>query len=286
MNELITIEKAQVMDVFTKREVINPILEKIKHATDNVGTDVTTDKGRKAIASMAYRVAQSKTYIDSHGKELAAELKELPKIVDANRKYARDYLDKLKSEIRKPLDEYEQEQEKIKMLAQIEKDHEQALLDHLEWEKMQAEKRLREEQERKEYEERVRKQAMEDAEKEAERKAQQAIIEAKAAQIAAEKEAARLQEQQEREIKQAELRERQKAKDEAERIAREQRIVKEKEEQKKLRAEKEKMRQENIDNVHQSIINDFMKIGLNKEQSQYILDAVANNKIERMRINY
>ena len=122
------------MDVFTKRELITPLLEKIEHVATKETFDVSTDKGRKAIASMAYRVAQSKTYIESHGKELAAELKELPKLVDSNRKYVKDFLDALKDKVRKPLDEWEAEQESIKLKAKIELDHEVALLDNIEWE--------------------------------------------------------------------------------------------------------------------------------------------------------
>lgn len=101
--EIITIKKSQAMDIFTKRELITPLLEKIEHVATQENFDASTDKGRKAIASMAYRVAQSKTYIESHGKELASELKELPKLVDSNRKYSKDFLDNLRDRVRKPL---------------------------------------------------------------------------------------------------------------------------------------------------------------------------------------
>ncbi|OCS62006.1 hypothetical protein BBZ50_02590 [Escherichia coli] len=47
--------------------------------------DITTAKGRKEIASLAYKVAQTKTYLDGLGKDLVAELKEIPKLIDANR---------------------------------------------------------------------------------------------------------------------------------------------------------------------------------------------------------
>jgi len=69
--------------------------------------DVTTEEGRKEIASVAYKVARSKTAIDDVGKNHAAEMKKAIKIIDARRKFARDTLDALKLEIRKPLDDYE-----------------------------------------------------------------------------------------------------------------------------------------------------------------------------------
>lgn len=69
--------------------------------------DVTTEEGRKEIASVAYKVARSKTAIDDVGKNHAAEMKKAIKIIDARRKFARDTLDALKLEVRKPLDDYE-----------------------------------------------------------------------------------------------------------------------------------------------------------------------------------
>jgi hypothetical protein len=279
MNELITIEKAQAMDIFTRRELIAPLLEKIKHAATQQEADITTDKGRKEIASMAYRVAQSKTYIESHGKELAAELKELPKLVDKNRKYARDFLDSLKDEVRKPLDAWEAEQAAIKLKAEIEEAHGEALIVHAEWLNAQEQKRIKEEQERKEYEERIRREAEDRATREAEEKAQRAIIEAKAAQLAAEQEAKRMQENSQREIEMAEQRARQEAQKEAEQL-------KAKEEEKRLIKERRKREASNIDKVHRSIINDLMAIGLNSEQANYILDAVQENKIKALRIEY
>lgn len=112
-NELVVIEKCNVMTVFTEQGQIDPILQKIADDARSIVADVNTAKGRKEIASVAYRVAQSKTYLDGLGKELVADMKELPKKVDASRKQVRDFLDALKDEIRKPLDDWESEQARI-----------------------------------------------------------------------------------------------------------------------------------------------------------------------------
>ena len=58
---------------------------------------------------LAYKVAQTKTYLDGLGKDLVAELKEIPKLIDANRKTVRDRLDELKAKARQPLTDYEEE---------------------------------------------------------------------------------------------------------------------------------------------------------------------------------
>lgn len=69
--------------------------------------DITTQPGRNAIASMAAKIARSKTYLDNLGKLYVDELKELPKQVDAERRAMRNRLDALKDEIRAPLTEWE-----------------------------------------------------------------------------------------------------------------------------------------------------------------------------------
>lgn len=115
MSELIVIEKKNAMQVFSEEGAIEPILQRIEGEVRALATaDVSTAKARKEIAGVAYRVAQSKKYIDDIGKELVDDLKSLPKRIDATRKAARERLDALRDEIRKPLDEWEAEQARIK----------------------------------------------------------------------------------------------------------------------------------------------------------------------------
>ena len=100
-------EKQQALEVFTVAKGLDPWLEKITVEAKSLVADLSTKKGRDAIASMAYKVRQSKTALDKIGKELVDQLKEQPKLVDAERKRMRDYLDSLAEEVRKPLDEFE-----------------------------------------------------------------------------------------------------------------------------------------------------------------------------------
>lgn len=105
--EIAVIEPAQVLTVFTESGAVDPILERIRREIDEFTPDVSTAKGRKEIASIAYRVAQSKTYLEGVGKRLADEQKEIPKKIDATRKRIRDTLDKWRDEVRAPLTEWE-----------------------------------------------------------------------------------------------------------------------------------------------------------------------------------
>ncbi len=111
---LITIEIATALDVFTNPKKLDALIEEVKSQTINLVFDINTPAGRKDIASVAYRIARTKTYLDDIGKDLVSEYKELPKRIDAGRKLARDTFDSLKEQVRKPLDEWEAQQEILK----------------------------------------------------------------------------------------------------------------------------------------------------------------------------
>lgn len=85
--------------------------EAIKAETDKLVPDLTTERGRAAIASMAFKVAKTKTAIDAAGKTLKEEAQDTVTKVDAARKLIRDRLDALKDEVRKPLTEWEEAEE-------------------------------------------------------------------------------------------------------------------------------------------------------------------------------
>lgn len=109
--ELVTIPKETALSVFTTPKAIEPYLARIRQELDAFVPDATTEKGRKAIASIAYRVSQSKSYLEGVGKALADEQKEIPKKIDACRRHIKDTLDKWRDEIRKPLTDWEDAEE-------------------------------------------------------------------------------------------------------------------------------------------------------------------------------
>lgn len=192
ITDLVVIEKKNAMAVFTNNDQLDPLIELIEKEARSLVPDVTTKKGRDAIASMAHKVARSKTYIDNAGKDLVAELKALPKQIDESRRVARERLDALKDEVRRPLTEWEAEQERIKaeeamlalhaealamneefdrqLAARIESDHEMALLMNDAFDREQAEKKAEAERQRIAREEEIKRQAEEKAKREAEEK--------------------------------------------------------------------------------------------------------------------
>lgn len=311
-NELVVIEQATALDLFTAPEKVNQMLEHIKSLAEEerkeLDSDLSVAKNRKAFASLAYKVAQTKTYIDKEGKAVVDKLKELPKKVDASRKLFRDELDALSTEIRKPLTEWE-EKEKAREEAealkkQIEIDHEEALQMNELFDLRKAE----EERQRIAREEEMKRQAAEQARLEAERKAQQEI-EASAKREREAKEAAERAEREKQEAIQRAEQAAKEAKEKAERDAKEalERAEREKQlaieaERKKAReaeqarlAEEERKRQEEAkrqaDKEHrrkynQEILQALVSYGFDEKLATEFIKLVASNKIPHMTMNY
>lgn len=220
--ELIVIEPAKALQVFTDEAARKPILDAVKAKVDAFIPDVTTAKGRGDIKSFAYLIAQAKVKADKIGAEISAAQKELPKKIDAGRADMKSFLENLQKEVRKPLDEWEAEQARIKaeeeakkaaeeLAKQKEIDHESALIENeLFTIKRDEEKRLAEEAQAKRDEE-IRKEAAENARIEAEKKAENERLasarreaEAKLAAERAEKEKVEAQERARLQAEQAE----------------------------------------------------------------------------------
>lgn len=106
--EIALVPKENALQVYSTENGLDPYLQQIRTEIDAFEPDTSTRKGREAIASIAHKIARSKTALDSIGKDLVAELKEVPKKIDAERKRMRDLLDAWKDEVRRPLTEWEE----------------------------------------------------------------------------------------------------------------------------------------------------------------------------------
>ncbi|MBQ5150355.1 hypothetical protein FDK32_21070 [Citrobacter freundii] len=320
VTDLVVIEKSSAMAVFTNNEQLDPIIEKIEKEARSLVPDVSTKKGRDAIASMAHKVARSKTYIDNAGKDLVAELKALPKQIDESRRIVRERLDALKDEVRRPLTEWEAEQERIKAeeaakikaeedRKKFESDHEIALLMNDKHDREVAEKKAEAERQRIAHEEELKRQAAEQAKREAEEKAAAELAAAKkreedaiAARAQAELLAKQAKERAEQEAKDAAAKaeaekkaaieaEQRKAQEEADRIKRE---AEAKEaarlaEEKRIADEKAK-READVKHrkaVGTEIVNALTaNTSISCDQAIEVLKAIMDGLVPRTQINY
>lgn len=96
--------------VFSTPNGLAPWLLKIRTEIDEFMStlpELTTVSGRKRYASMAHKIARTKTALDAAGKQISAEQKEIPKKIDAERKRSWDTLEAWQAEVRKPLDDWQ-----------------------------------------------------------------------------------------------------------------------------------------------------------------------------------
>ncbi|HHL8800278.1 TPA: cell envelope biogenesis protein TolA [Escherichia coli] len=301
VTDLVVIERANAMTVFQSADQIEEILQKVEREVMSFVPDITTAKGRKEIASLAYKVAQTKTYLDGLGKDLVAELKEIPKLIDANRKTVRDRLDELKAKARQPLTDYEEEQARIKaeeeakaaaeaLAKQIESDHEIAILMDREFDRQREEARLKAKQEKREHEERLKREAEEKARAEAKAAAERAERELIEAKQRAQREAKEAAERAEREKQAAIEAERRKAQEEAERIRREAEAKEQARiaEEKRIKDEEERRAKDKAHRkeVNNKILADLIKVGASEDVAKNIITAIVKGEVFATKITY
>ena len=109
-----TIEQVTVLtpEIYNQDGGIDKICEMIELEVAGFEPDLSTDTSRKEIASMAYKVAQSKTHLVKLGKELTKGWRDSTKAVNSQIKETEDRLNIVRDDIRKPLTEWEQKEEK------------------------------------------------------------------------------------------------------------------------------------------------------------------------------
>lgn len=322
MNDLIQIEQisTNALEVFAgESDTLDLLLKQIETEALSLVPDVTTKKGRDAIASNAYKVSQAKSRIEREGKALADKQKEIPKLIDASRKKSKDFLDALQARIKKPLTDWEAEQYRIKaealFIARIEAEKaeaervyllnwEEALImndrfevekekaaikaaqDKAEAERVAKEKAEQDEKDRLAREEEIKRQAI--AEAEARQKA--AIEKAEADKKAAEQAARDAIENARIEKEQSELRARQEAE-----LAEARRLQAVEDERKRVADEAAK--QKAIDDARQSDIKHRTEIksnvktllidaGLSEDQAVNVVKLACAGKLGAMTINF
>src|SRR5574344_1482666 len=100
-------------ELFLNKENFRQVLIDAQKIGRGLVADPTTKEGCIQIKTMAKKISTLKNLIEEKGKEVAAELKAKPKLIDATRKEVKDTLDRLKGDVLKPLVDIEKRQEQI-----------------------------------------------------------------------------------------------------------------------------------------------------------------------------
>lgn len=320
VTDLTVIEiKAEQAPALYKSGGLDDYLEQIRQAVNEV-PDLSTKKGRDRVASLAASVSRSKTAIEKPGREYLKRLKEAVRPAEAEIKRFVDACDELRDATRRPLTEWEAEQERIKAeeaakikadddRKKFESDHEIALLMNDKHDREVAEKKAEAERQRVAHEEELKRQAAEQAKREAEQKAAADLAAAKkreedaiAAKAQAELLAKQAKERAEQEAKDAAAKaeaekkaaieaEQRKAQEEADRIKRE---AEAKEaarlaEEKRIADEKAK-READVKHrkaVDTEIVNALTaNTSISCDQAIEVLKAIMDGLVPRTQINY
>ncbi|EOE8056221.1 hypothetical protein ACKUPF_005028 [Klebsiella pneumoniae] len=298
---------------------LDAYLEQIRQAVNEV-PDLTTKKGRDRVASLAAQVSRSKTAIEKPGREYLKRLKEAVRPAEAEIKRFVDACDELRDATRKPLTEWEAEQERIKaeeamnalhaealamneefdrqLAARIESDHEMALLMNDAFDREQADKAAEAERQRIAHEEEIKRLAAAAAAREVEQRAQrereeaahrEAVLKAQAEQ--AERDRIAAEQKAEADKRAAVEAERRKAQEEADRIRREA----EQREQARLAEEKRKADEQarrEADVKHRKTVGtDIVKAlvantSITRDQAIEVLTAIKDGNIPHTGISY
>jgi chromosome segregation ATPase len=100
-------------ELFLNKENFRQVLIDAQKIGRGLVADPTTEDGCIQIKTMAKKISTLQKLIEEKGKEIAAELKAKPKLIDATRKEVKDTLDKLKEDVLKPIVDIEKRQEQI-----------------------------------------------------------------------------------------------------------------------------------------------------------------------------
>ncbi|CAI1171625.1 Uncharacterised protein [Serratia liquefaciens] len=306
---------AELEQAFINDEFVDSLINKIREEASAVVGDLNKAAGRKVYISMAAKVRSTKVMIDDAGKDLVAEMKKRPALVDASRRKVREALDELAVKVRKPVTDWEAEQERIKaehqmqawhaealeindafdkaLAERIESDHEIALLMNDKRDRDIAEAKVEAERQRIAHEEELKRQAAEQAKRDADAEIaaaaqretdaraalEKAEQDAKAAAERAERERLEVVERAEREKLEAVEEERLRAQQaEQARLAEEKRIADE--------AAEKAANVEHRRAVNRSVVAGLISAGVPEDCAKKCVEAVARMQVQHMTINY
>lgn len=319
MTELSVIEiKPEQAPVLYVPNGLEKFLDQIRAEVNEV-PDLSTAKGRARVASLSALVSRSKTAIEKPGRDYLRHLKEAVKPAEAELRRFVTACDELRDEVRRPLTEWEAEQERIaaenqmnawheealemnadfdrQFAARIESDHEMALMMNEMHDREREEARAEAERKRIAHEEELKRQAAEQARRDAEAAAQRDREEAarreaelKAAAERAERERIETQQRAEREKKEAAERA---ERDKQEAIAAERRRQEEAEAARQAEAKRiaDEEAKRAADKEHRRVINlqakaDLIAQGIPDEIAELCIKAIVTGNVRNISIKY
>lgn len=110
---VIVVDQERLQAFFADGKNLDEAYGRIEKLAKGLVADVSTKEGVSQIKSCARQIASAKTKIDNLGKQVVAELKALPGVIDENRRSFRAKMEALQAEIRRPVTEIEEREDEI-----------------------------------------------------------------------------------------------------------------------------------------------------------------------------
>jgi len=108
---IITLPAVPNVKTFTDEAEFDKLYDAILQKVKVHVPDTSTKKGRDEIKSLAFKIARTKTTLDQQGKELTEEWRDNTKKVNETRNKIKARLEELQASVRKPVDDWEDEED-------------------------------------------------------------------------------------------------------------------------------------------------------------------------------
>lgn len=116
---VIVVDQERLQAFFSDGKNLDELYGHIEKMAKGLVADVSTKEGVSQIKSCARQIASAKTKIDNLGKQVVAELKNLPGVIDENRRNLRKRMEVLQAEIRRPVTEIEEREAEIDRIKTV-----------------------------------------------------------------------------------------------------------------------------------------------------------------------
>ena len=116
---VIVVDQERLQAFFSDGKNLDEVYGHVEKMAKGLVADPTTKEGASQIKGAARQLASVRVKVDNLGKQVVAELKKLPGVIDDNRKAFREKMEALQAEIRRPVTEIEEREAEIDRIKAV-----------------------------------------------------------------------------------------------------------------------------------------------------------------------
>lgn len=116
---VIVVDQERLQTFFSDVKNLDEVYGHVEKMAKGLVADPTTKEGASQIKGAARQLASVRVKVDNLGKQVVAELKKLPGVIDDNRKAFREKMEALQAEIRRPVTEIEEREGDIDRIKAV-----------------------------------------------------------------------------------------------------------------------------------------------------------------------